>query len=987
MQNESEGILSAAVFLRTASGKHLLALETDPSPEDPDGSPAPSDAVDAVAQTFARRGFDVIPDPALAIVVIAAPARTFASCFGVSEAALQCDQVEPSVELIPPQDLIEFIEHITFRQCSALQTTEGPQEIQPSSHQDLVGSVVGRFRITERLGAGGMGEVYRAIDMELKRTVAIKRLTPRPHDEWLSSRNLLREARRSSALNHPCIASVYDVFSRGNESFLVMEYVEGSTLRQRLKSPVTLTEFCAIAIQCTEALAAAHQKGIVHGDIKPANIMLTADRGDVKVCDFGVARRLPEAVSPTDTTTSVLLGGTPAYMAPEVADLEKTTDARADIFSLGVVFYEMVAGRNPFQGDSGFATLDRIRSLSPEPLDRVNRQVPPALTRLVQRMLEKLPANRYSSAAEIRDELSTISADLASADAMRKRWRTALTGLAIAGVVALAVIAGLQFRERQAASSSSTLPPTVNLAVLPFSSTGGDAAKQFFAQGLTEVVNRRLATLTVNRKFQVATEADRRLYKVTDWSGARQLLGANTVLTGTLKYVGTGVKIECLVIDTRSGRTLRSETVTDDGFNPIALEDGVVQAMVRMIGLNLKPEERAVLGGHRTQQPGAYDFYLQGRGYLLNFDRVESLDSAISVFRRALEIDHSYALAYAGLGEAYWLKKQLTGKTIWVEPARAACEGALGLDPNAAEPHTCLGMVLNGTGDYEKAAAEFTTALDIEPTNDQSYVGLATAYEKLGRNTDAERTYQSAIHLRPNYWGSYNTLGGYYYRLGRLDDAAEMFHQVVALAPDNYRAYSSLGAVSFQQNRISDAIEFLQKSIEIKPNYIAASNLGTLYYFQGDYQRAIKSYRQALVLDRGDYKVWKNFASALEWAGDTQEATTAFRRARDLIEDQLVVNPRDPSLHVALATAQAFLGDKVKAKASLDEAIRLSPTNGRTLFDIAGILEQYFGERDEALKWLQKAVEHGQSWPEIDRSPTLQKLRRDPRYERIRPSK
>ena len=985
MHHESDGILSAAVFLRTKSEQHVSDTVTDRLRERA-GFRSPHDAVEAVAQTFARRGFDVIPDRSLGIVVIAAPAGIFASCFGISEAALQSDQFKPPVELTPPEDLIEFVERITLRQSSRLQTAERPQEVRPPSPQNLVGSMVGRFRIAARLGAGGMGEVYRAIDTDLKRTVAIKRLTPHAHDGRLSSRDLMREARRASALNHPCIASVYDVFTLGDESFLVMEYVEGSTLRERLKSPVTLDDFCAIAIQCTEALAAAHQKGILHGDIKPANIMLTADRGDVKVCDFGVARRLPEVVVSTDTTTSVLLGGTPAYMAPEVADLEYTVDARADVFSLGVVFYEMVAGRNPFDSASSFATLDRIRSLSPEPLDRVNRQVPPALARLVQRMLEKVPANRYASAAEIRDELSTIRADLAASAPPLRRWRTALIGLAIAGALALTVIGGFRLRERETGLFSSTLPANVNLAVLPFSSAGGDAGKQVFAQGLTEVVNRALATLTVNRKFQVATEADRRAGNVTDWSGARQQLGANLALTGTLHYVGKSVQVVCLVIDTRSGRTLRSETLEDDGVNPITLEDGVVQAAVRMIGLNLKPEEGAILRGHRTQQPGAYDFYVQGRGYLLNSDRLESLDSAIAVFRRALEIDRGYALAYAGLGEAYWHKYVLTGTAIWIEAARGACEAALGIDSKAAEPHTCLGMVLNGTGAYEKAATEFNTALDFEPTNDLSYVGLATAYEKLGRSSDAERTYRRAIQLRPNYWNSYTMLGAYYYRRGRFDDAAAMFQQVVALAPDNYRAYSSLGAVFFKQERIGEAIESFQKSLAIKPNYVAASNLGTLYFFEGDFKQAVDAFRQALSFDRGKYQVWQNIASALECAGETQEATASYRQARDLVLAQLAVNARDPGLHVLLAVEQAFLGDKVQARASLDEALRLAPTNGRTLFDIAEFLEYRLGEREESLKWLEKAVQHGQPWLEIDRSPFLKELRKDPRFERIRHS-
>ena len=270
-------------------------------------------------------------------------------------------------------------------------------------------------------------------------------------------------------------------------------------------------------------------------------------------------------------------------------------------------------------------------------------------------------------------------------------------------------------------------------------------------------MNRQLSKLTVNRKFQVATVTDLRARNVGDATDAREQLGANVVLTGSLQYSDKSVRITCVLIDTRSGRQLRTETFVVDSLNSIAVRDRVVAAAVRMVGLNLKPEERSVLAGHETQQPGAYDFYLQARGYLLNFDRIENLDSAISVFRSALEIDRRYALAYAGLGEAYWRKHELTGAAIWVEPARAACEGALGINANLSEPHACVGMVLNGTGRYEKAVSEFGVALDIEPTNDLSYLGLATAYEKLGRSEDAERTYRRAIELRPHYWGAYNT--------------------------------------------------------------------------------------------------------------------------------------------------------------------------------------------------------------------------------------
>ena len=432
---------------------------------------------------------------------------------------------------------------------------------------------------------------------------------------------------------------------------------------------------------------------------------------------------------------------------------------------------------------------------------------------------------------------------------------------------------------------------------------------------------------------------------------------------------------------------MRTETFVVDSLNSIAVRDRVVAAAVRMVGLNLKPEERSVLAGHETQQPGAYDFYLQARGYLLNFDRIENLDSAISVFRSALEIDRRYALAYAGLGEAYWRKHELTGAAIWVEPARAACEGALGINANLSEPHACVGMVLNGTGQYEKAVSEFGVALDIEPTNDLSYLGLATAYEKLGRSEDAERTYRRAIELRPHYWGAYNTLGGYFYRLGRFDDALTMFQQVVALAPDSFRGHSSLGAIYFMKDRTTEAVAAFEKSLSIRRNYVAASNLGTLHFFEGDYRRSVEAFRQALSLDEGNYMVWGNLAGALESAGNAAEAAAAYRRARELVQERLGVNPREPALHMAFAEYNAALGDTVRARASLAEVLQLAPTDAHTLFDIAVFFESRLGQRDRALQWLEKAVENGQTWREVDRSPYLRNLRKDPRFEQIRYSR
>ena len=854
----------------------------------------------------------------------------------------------------------------------------------PVAGPNLVGSTVGRFTITARLGAGGMGEVYRAEDTQLNRTVAIKRLTRRFADQESATTELLREARRASALNHPRIASVYDLFRVENESFLVMEFIDGVTLRERLRSPMSIADSCRVVVQCTEALAAAHAKGILHGDIKPTNVMLTRDGGEVKVCDFGVARRLPHAAGATEPTSTELGGmaGTPGYLAPE-AGLGQLLDARADVFSLGVVFYEMLAGRNPFRSTDQISTTDRLPSLEPQPLESVNRDVPAALARIIHRMIDKDPANRYASAAEAGEEVARVAARLQPAAARSRRARRVWLAVAAAVLVVIAATTAFLMR-RSRMVGSAALPANINLVVLPFSSSGAAPDEAVFTQGLTEHVNRQLSKLTVNRSLQVASVTDVRARGVTSPSDAREQLGANVVLSGALQYGDKAVRVTCLLIDPRSGRTLRSETFSTDRLNGIAVQDGVIEAAIRMMGLRLKPEERALVARHHTQQPGANDFYLQGRGYLLNFDRLESLDSAISVLRRALAIDPRYALAYAGLGEAYWRKQELTGAAVWVEPARAACEGALGINADLSEPHACVGMVLNGTGEYEKAASEFSTALGIDPTNDLSYVGLATAYEKLARADDAERTYRRAIEVRPHYWGGYNTLGGYYYRLGRFDDALAMFQQVVALAPDSFRGHSSVGAVYFMKDRIPEAVAAFQRSLAIRRNYVAASNLGTLFFFEGEYRRSADAFRQAVSLGAGNYVVWGNLAGALEWARAPQEAAAAYGRARELVQQRLGVNPRDPDLHLALADYSAVLGDMPRARAELADVLRLNPTAAHTKFVLAVVYESRFGARDDALRWLRDAVDHGQTWREIDRSPYLRDLRADPRFRQMR---
>jgi serine/threonine-protein kinase len=585
---------------------------------------------------------------------------------------------------------------------------------------------------------------------------------------------------------------------------------------------------------------------------------------------------------------------------------------------------------------------------------------------------------------EVGHELASIQAALPEFRPPRRLPVRVVLGLAISSAIMTVVVILRSEGCLVHPPGMASMPASINLAILPFEPVGASIDRQFFSQGLTEAVTRQLSRLTLNRRFQVATNDDVLTRHVRSSTEARDQLGANLVLTGSLQYSGSTVQVTCRLIETRTGRAIRSETFAVDASNPAAMQDLVSHAGIRMMELNVKPDEQDSPGRGQPPSPTAYDFYLQARGYLLNYDRLESLDSAVAVFRKALEIDPRYALAYAGLGQAYWRKHELTGASLWVEPARGACESALGIDPRGSEGHTCLAMVLSGTGVYDRAAREFAMALDLEPTNDLACQGLATAYEKLNRPAEAERTYRRAIELRPHYWAAYNTLGGYYYRIGRYDDALTMFQRVVDLAPDSFRGYSSLGALYFTKDRLDEAAAAFNKSLAIKPNYVAASNLGTLYYFEGKYRQSVDAFRQALSFDQGNYQVWGNLAGALGSLGDRAGAAAAYTRERELVRERLSVNPRDPVLHLALAQCDAALGDLVSARASLAQVVKAAPTDPEMLFDIAVLYEFWFHERDPALKWLAKAIDGGQSWREIDRSPYLVELRKDPRFQQLR---
>ena len=856
------------------------------------------------------------------------------------------------------------------------------------SSGELTGTIGDRFVIVGCLGHGGMGEVYCARDTRLKKLVAIKRMSAALRTDPECRQRFFHEAERTSQLIDRNIAACYDVVETEGELLLIMEYVEGRTLRQRLQHRLTLEEFLNIAVQCASGLAAAHEHRVLHCDLKPENIMLMAS-GQAKLLDFGLARH---CVQPTDATTSVsglaYVGGTPGYTAPEVL-CEHPVDERADIFSLGVVFYEMLTGTRPFQAETAVGIAARILQDEPVPLRRLTPKVPLELERIVFRMLRKDPRQRYASASEVLADLRHLRAAssrlsvflryLRKAASSRHIWRMAAVLFSL--LIPLAIP---QVRDAlRHLLSTEVMPRNKYLAVLPFQVNDSDSSRRAFADGLATTISTRFASLSDRHSLEIVAPSEIRSQHVTTAQEARRAFGANLVVEGNMSWSGNAVRITYAIINPITQRQLRADTITAGVGDAFGLEDRVAQSALKSLELELDAQELAQLGARGTLQPAAYDFYLQGRGYLQDYHKRENLQSAITVFQYALERDPNYALAYAGLGEAYWQEFSLTRETRWVEMALAACEKAVTASPSAAEGHNCLGVAYNGTGRYEQAAEHFQTAMQLKPSDDAAYSGLADSLEHRGQTADAEQVYQKAITLRPNYWAVYNQLGRFYSRYGRYRDAEQMFANVTRLQPDNVRGLSNLGAMQILEGRYADAVPTFQRAVAINPSADAFSNLGTAYFYTQRYSDAASVYAKAAELSPRDYLIHGNLGDAFSaMSGQREAAGDAYRTAIALAAEESRVNPRDASLLIKIAKYHAMLEEKDQALEVLARALKMKPREPESLFEIA-VICQKTGSSEQVLAWLGKSLAAGFSLASVRDDPVFAPLHNDPRFQKL----
>ncbi len=834
-----------------------------------------------------------------------------------------------------------------------------------------VGGTISHYRITGKIGQGGMGVVYLAEDTRLLRPVALKFLPPDSVHE-ADKQRLRREAQAAALVHHPNICPIYDIDDVDGQLFFVMAYVQGETIRQKVESgALNLALVLDLGIQIASGLDAAHGAGIVHRDIKSNNVMVTKE-GNAVILDFGLALRS----GLTRLTNPGSLVGTPAYMSPEQA-LGNEVDRRTDIWALGIVLFEMLTGRLPFQRDHNDAVVHAILHDETPSIGGLRPEVPVAVRQAVEKALAKRPEDRWQTAGQFAAELRRIKAGYEAttqtivSPAARTRplsWKFIAAGAALVILAAVLVLRPWQ----------PSLPAEKDLAVLPFRVIGSDENTQVVADGLVETLTTKLTQVEeLQGKVMVVPASEIRARKISTPSEARKLYAATLAITGTAEKLTGRIHFNVNLVDASKLRQLRSRSFDFDSQNAIAMRDETVDGVVQLLEVQLTPLTKQGVAAGETTIPAAYEAYLEGRGYLATYYKEGNVDRAVESFERATQADPKYALAFAGLGGSYWWKALLTRDKQWSEKALRTTQVAVTLDPKLAAAHIRLGEIYAGEGRRDEAVVELKQALKLAPRSADAYRTLAETYSGMGRYSDAEAAYSEAIQLRPKDWYGHLLLGLLYLDQHRYEEAISSFTTAKNLTPENVVINRNLASAYMNKGRFGEATKELLAALQIQPTTRIYSTLGMAYYYQHLYPDAVKALERATQLGPDNYIAWGNLGTAYFWSGNRSGSEAAFHQAIELAGKSLELNSKDYSVLANLAEYYAKLGRSTEALRELSKV----PENSRETFaDHFILVYELTGQRAKALETIRSAFTQPDSLNEVRNDPYLAGLVRDPGF-------
>jgi tetratricopeptide (TPR) repeat protein len=863
------------------------------------------------------------------------------------------DVVDPKSD--PPRDRND--------PTSPVLKTPLPLPVRPASLVLGPGESFGeRYKIVEEVGSGGMGQVYKAIDGQLLRAVALKLIKPDHAARTESLQRFQRELLLAQQVSHKNVCRVHDLGEVQGIRYISMEYIEGQTLEDLIRSVNHLSarQTVALGMQICAGLSAIHDRGIVHRDLKPGNIMVDRS-GQALVTDFGMAYRPGEQ----KLTSAGAVLGTLAYLSPEHAR-GFPTDARSDIYALGIILFEMLTGRRPPADEVSLPLALREADTVCPPPSRIEPEVPPVLDPIVLRCLERDASRRYQTVAEVEKALEDAGTALSSSVFMPVPTAGAKpTPPRRAQRLAWSIAAGLGLLGAGYWAMANRPQPIVTLALLPLSYEGPDAHASF-REFLPVVIGDALRSVP---GLQVAPFASSRAFgPEEDPKSVAQALRVDNVVRGRVKVTQGRLETRLVVFES-DGKERAPVSRTGDVAATADTASRLAAEIARAVG---REPPAAKVRSART-----LELYFEGKRLRDGWDVERNYEKAEKEFEQALAIDGSFAEARAGLALSLTSHYYDTFEPSVIERAGQEARRAVELDPSLPEAQLALGLVQLIRGQSVEAAVTLEKAQNLAPADDAVFRQIARAYERQSRFDEAERYFDRAIRLRPGFWENYSWMGGFHRRRGDLSRAKEYFGKVIELRPQSDVGYLSLARAYILGGEFDKAVPHLVKALELNPSHQAHTNLGVVYYALGDFEKAAQEFQAAIDAGQIQVESWGNLGDALRQLGRQRDANAAYAHALTLGRERLKVDPRDGEFRTVVAMFLAGASQCAEARAETARALGADSNLTPTAHSYAAIAYAVCGDRAAAIREAKKALEGG-VMTDLRSNPDLKEVREDP---------